>query len=173
MRYRIYDYLTEPKPLRRVARSVRADELGTEALEVFQNNLVDTMRDHNGLGLAATQVNATAPDGTVWALFAMRNESDRWAVIANPVIVSRSANEWANEGCLSFRSVPVLTCLPTRVEFTCMGLQGETVNLTATGLEARIIAHETEHLSGKVLIDRLRPSERQKFLAKVARIRRP
>jgi peptide deformylase len=170
MRLQVVDYVTNPKPLRRVARPVRLDEIGTDPYEQFVRDLLDTMRDHNGRGLAATQVDASAPDGTVWSMFAMRDvQADRWAVVLNPEVLTRENMVWENEACLSFRAVSALTRQPMRITGRCMGVDGSVVDVMADGREAAVFNHESEHLRGLTMLDRMKPGPRQKFLQAVAR----
>jgi peptide deformylase len=171
---KIVDYLSKGQLLRRVARDVRSDEINTDAFQAFVHSMVATMTMHRGLGLASTQVEATAPDGTVWAVVVLQDTTQQRAgVLLNPKITERSDLRWSNEACLSFRSVPVLLRQPHRVVFTTMGEDGKTTEVVATEREAVCVFHEVEHLHGKTLLDRMRPGERQKFLTKVAKVRRP
>lgn len=161
---RVHDWLTNSEPLKRVAREVRKDELQTNAFAQFVRSLVDTMGAHRGLGLAATQVDASAPDGTVWSVFVMRTSTHHFVPVINPSIIKTEAYEWQLEACLSFRSVPWRTYQPTKVQAFTMDEDGETHDVMATGLEAICFFHEYRHLHGENLIDSIRGPDRRKFI---------
>lgn len=168
---RIHDYLTDRKPLARVAREVRPEEFETDAFQVFLRDLKETLLAAGGAGLAATQVDASAPDGSVWSVFVM-GLNIGVAAMVNPVITASSDEKWLPEGCLSFRSVRVTTKQATRVEYTAQNEDGRRYDATATEFEAMVFSHETAHLQGKTIVDRMTYAEKQKFLAKVAKAKR-
>ncbi len=168
---KIYDYLTDPKPLRRVAREVRPEELGTEEFHRFLIDLTETMRHHNGLGLAATQVDWAPSDGIPWRVFIMLAEGVQVAII-NPRITAVRKKQWRHEACLSFRSVVATTYQPCEVEFECISEDGTPHIATVTEREAHVVAHETWHLRGKTLIDQMSHADRGRFLLKVGKARR-
>lgn len=165
---RIHDHLTDAQPLRRVARDVREDEFTTDAFQQFVYDLKDTMCAYRGLGLAATQVDASAPDGTVWRVFVMGQDGlAKMATFCNPKILEAFRPEWLNEGCLSFRSVPARLRLPTWLKLEAMSDDGVKHVGTVEGLGARVCAHETEHLDGRTMIDRMTHVEKARFLQRV------
>jgi peptide deformylase len=168
----VVDYLRAPKLLRRVARPVRQEEIYTDPFAIFVCDLVDTMRAHRGLGLAATQVEPTAPDGVPWAVFVMRNgQIGRPQVVINPEIKSSGDDQWAEDGCLSFRSVAWKCRYPETLEAIALDDDWKPLDLVVTGREARCFVHETDHLAGRCMVDKMPRADKHKFLARVAKVR--
>lgn len=176
---RICDYLSDPKPLRRVARDVRPEEFTTDAFQQFVQDMAHTLYQRGGLGLAATQVDACAPDGEVWRLFVMRGpfepdgDPDQWIAVVNPRIVAAVEPEWGVEGCLSFRAVGARLRAPTRLRGRHLNEDGRPTKLECSGTHARCYAHEEEHLRGRVILDRMSRHDREKFMREVAKQPRP
>src|SRR2546423_1167231 len=114
-------------------------------------DMIETMREAPGVGLAAPQV------GVLDRLCVWEAEEDHGVVI-NPVIVERSAEvETEEEGCLSLPGLlyPVERSLAVVVEGR--NVEGGSVRLEAEGLLARVCQHEVDHLDGVLFIDRLDP----------------
>ncbi len=112
-------------------------------------DLKDTMREENGVGIAAPQI------GVNVQVIAVETKSGPWVVI-NPKIIRRSwRRESSEEGCLSVKGVfgPVKRAREVLVK----GLdeRGRPIEHRARGLLARIFQHEVDHLSGTLIIDRL------------------
>ena len=111
-------------------------------------DMVQTMYDAPGSGLAATQV------GVEKRIF-VYDAGDGPRTIINPVL-SETRDEWAfDEGCLS---VPGLTCeiiRPKEVHLTGFDLDGNEVSIEADAFEARVFQHEMDHLNGVLLLEHL------------------
>lgn len=127
-------------------------------------NLVDTMLHNNGLGLAAIQV------GIPYRVFAMRgsvNEKGNPEMFCffNPRLVSVS-NELIKleEGCLSFPNVVVEVTRPKDVRLRFTLPNGQTDTRTFTGMTARCIQHELDHLDGKIFYNLANKYKRNKAL---------
>lgn len=140
--------------------------LKTRALEVetFDDELrtqvarmAALMDDALGVGLAATQV------GLLNRVFVYRveHESPTNAVI-NPVIEwSSDEREVFEEGCLSLPAVHVDVERPIHIRVRAQDISGEPIVIEASGLEARVIQHETDHLDGVLILDRTSRSARK------------
>ena len=105
--------------------------------------MVKLMHDKKGFGLAANQV------GLPWSFFAMRGGQENFFMI-NPRIVNAEGEMLEDlEGCLSYPGLAIKQerFLSVRVRF--MGPNGETYTKVFTGLSARIIQHEMDHLEGR------------------------
>lgn len=124
-------------------------------------DMIDTMREAPGVGLAGPQVGVTD------RVFVYEVEEESGAVF-NPVIVDRSDELIEDEeGCLS---LPGLLYPVTRNEsVTVQGLDehGEPVSITGHGLLARVFQHEIDHLDGVLFVDRLSPEDRKTALAEL------
>lgn len=137
------------KPLKRVDA-----ELQKMVREMF-----DLMYQAKGVGLAANQVDLP------YRLFVANLASDPAArdeehVFINPVIRGRKGMAEAEEGCLSLPSVYEMVRRPETVTINAYTLGGQEVDWELSGLFARVVQHETDHLDGVLFIDRL-PATKQ------------
>lgn len=162
----VVDYLSNPRALRRVARAVRPEEIYDDRFCAFIRDLVDTMLAKDGAGLAATQIHPELAEPP--AAFAMLDGRTP-RVIINPRIRDGYASEWGQEACLSFRYVEARIRRPTRLEVEAVDDDWRPLDLEVTGFEARCVAHEIEHLEGRLMIDPMSGGERQRFLQKVGK----
>ena len=118
------------------------------------------MGDALGLGLAATQL------GVMHRLFIYRVGSDAPLIaVINPRLEwSSEDQETAEEGCLSLPRVLVDVERPLHVRVTAQDQAGESIVLEASGLEARVIQHEMDHLDGVLILDRASKDQRKEAL---------
>ncbi len=147
--------------------------LRTRALPVdrFDDRLADEarrmgmlMEDALGIGLAATQV------GLVHRVLVYRVEHESPInALVNPVIEwSGKEKEWMEEGCLSLPGVHVEVERPVRVRVRARDPHGEEIVVEASGLEARVIQHEIDHLDGTLILDRT-PRDQRKEAMRILR----
>ena len=112
-------------------------------------DMLDTMREAPGVGLAGPQV------GVVERIFVWEVE-DRSGALINPVIVQRSAETLEDEeGCLSLPGLVYPVVRAAAVTVTGRDLEGGEVTIDAEDLLARVVQHEIDHLDGVLFIDRL------------------
>ena len=131
------------------------DELGREA-----ERMVAIMRDAMGVGLAATQL------GVLRRLLVFQAGPDaRATAVANPEI------EWvsgelalAEEGCLSLPGIGLDVERPLHARVRGRDVNGEELLLEASGLEARVLQHEIDHLDGVLILDRAEREQRKSAL---------
>ena len=118
------------------------------------------MSDSLGIGLAATQV------GVPHRLLVYRVEQDAPVnALVNPVIeFSSEDEEWAEEGCLSLPAVHVEVERPILVRVRAKDEHGDDVVVEASGLEARVIQHEVDHLDGVLILDRTPKDQRKEAM---------
>jgi peptide deformylase len=118
------------------------------------------MHDAYGIGLAATQV------GVLHRVLVYRVEPDAAiAALVNPVIEwSSREQEVAEEGCLSLRNVLVEVERPVHVRVRARDERGEPLLIEASGLEARVIQHEIDHLDGVLILDRTSRDQRKQAM---------
>jgi peptide deformylase len=130
--------------------------------------LVDDMFDtlyhsDSGIGLAAPQI-GVQKQIFVWDM------DDEPMVILNPEIVE-SSGEWAyEEGCLSIPGIYVEMVRPKEVLMRGVGLDGNTIEIEADELAARLFQHELDHLNGVLMFDRLPPEQRKEALTEYRRL---
>src|SRR4051794_37356955 len=115
------------------------------------------MHDAYGIGLAATQV------GILHRVLVYRVESDSPVnALVNPEIEwSSKDKEYAEEGCLSLPAVHVDVERPVHIRVRAQDEQGEPILVEASGLEARVIQHEMDHLDGVLILDRTSRDQRK------------
>ena len=116
------------------------------------------MRAARGVGLAAPQV------GVNRRLFVMNHSGEPGddRVYVNPVLTVLDGEAVAEEGCLSLPDVHIDVVRPDRVEIVAQTLDGSRVTLIRQGFEARVWQHETDHLLGILLTDRMSFSDKMK-----------
>ncbi|RBW44090.1 peptide deformylase [Psychromonas sp. B3M02] len=151
--------------LRTVAKPV--EEI-TPEIKQFAADMIETMYDEDGVGLAATQVNVHQRI-VVIDVSAERNQP---LVLINPTILESDGVEISEEGCLS---VPETNAEVQRAEFVTLqyqDLDGDTQVVKADGLFAVCIQHELDHLKGKLFIDYLSPFKQKRVKAKLEKLKR-
>jgi len=123
------------------------------------DDMITTMRDAPGVGLAAPQV------GVQKRLFVYElPEGDGPHTIVNPSI-SESRGEWVyEEGCLSVPGLSFEIVRPDEVHLTGLDLDGNEVSIEASELMGRLFQHELDHLDGVLLLERLEPAQRKEAL---------
>ena len=145
--------------LRRRARDVEAV---TPEIRRLVDDMVDTMYDEVGIGLAAPQV------GVSLRLMVVGDEEGGGVqALVNPAIIERGGEVKAEEGCLS---LPGIFASVTRAEWVTLearDLEGRLVSITARGLRARVFQHEIDHLDGVLFIDRLEPVVRDRVKRRI------
>lgn len=112
--------------------------------------MLKTMRDEEGLGLAANQIGVASQ-----VLVGRSDEEKGQIVLVNPIIVKANGEDVMGEGCLS---VPVATVEIPRAEILVVrgfDADGEEIEYKTKGLIARMIQHEIDHLNGVLIIDYL------------------
>ncbi|HKP30140.1 MAG TPA: peptide deformylase [Gemmatimonadales bacterium] len=125
----------------------------------FIADLFETMDAAKGIGLAANQV------GIARRVAVVDVEGQRFAMI-NPVIRSAEGRSRAEEGCLSIPELYGDVTRPDRIVLEATDEQGKPFTLEASGLVARCIQHEIDHLDGILFVDHLSPLKRQLLLAR-------
>ena len=118
------------------------------------------MNDALGVGLAATQV------GTLHRLLVYRIQQDGPVVaLVNPEVEWRGKEtETMEEGCLSLPAVLVDVERPIHVRVRAQDAAGEQITIEASGLEARVIQHEIDHLDGVLILDRTSRDQRKEAM---------
>jgi peptide deformylase len=136
-------------------------------VETFDDSLVEEVRrmgqimhDAYGIGLAATQL------GVMHRVLVYRVEPEApVSALVNPELEWSSRDEEPmEEGCLSLPGVLVEVERPVHVRVRARDERGETVLVEASGLEARVIQHEMDHLDGTLILDRTSRDERKRAM---------
>ena len=131
-----------------------------DALRSEIERMGQLMDDAIGVGLAATQV------GVLHRLLVYRTQlHGPLAALINPVIEWKGKeSESAQEGCLSLPSVLVDVDRPLHVRVRAQDPEGEEILIEASGLEARVIQHEVDHLDGVLILDRTSREQRKEAM---------
>ncbi|MFM8551636.1 MAG: peptide deformylase [Nitrospiraceae bacterium] len=139
--------------LRLKARPVDSSAINTKAMQQFIDDLFETMREEEGIGLAAPQVSRSEQ---VLVMSCPGEGGFPETVLINPTIVyygPQQAEMW--EGCLSVDGLRGKVTRPSMVRVRALDRQGKAVEFDATGLYAVCIQHEMDHLIGKLFLDRM------------------
>ncbi|HVH44553.1 MAG TPA: peptide deformylase [Labilithrix sp.] len=145
--------------LREVAREVSKEELGSEAMQRFIDDLVETMRDAAGAGLAANQVYEPI---RITAIEINRNPRYPYkpnyplTILVNPVVTPTTDETFLNyEGCLSVPNLRGEVRRFAGVRVRAWDRAGNDLDFEVKGLTAGTFQHELDHLDGKVFVDRV------------------
>ena len=135
-------------------------ESGDPGLEQLIEDMIDTMRAANGIGLAAPQVGVSK---RVIVVDTKQGEGAEPLVLINPEIELAEGLIDSEEGCLSVPEYLAHIKRAERVVVKGLDRSGETVRFEATGLFARALQHEIDHLDGILIVDRLSALKREFF----------
>ena len=130
--------------LRKVCRPVDAI---TPRIITLLDDMIETMRDADGVGLAAPQV------GVLRRVVVIETPDEGLIELINPKIIAYAGEQESEEGCLSVPGRWGITKRPMHVTVRAMNRNGETFDITGSGLLAKAFCHEIDHLDGKLYID--------------------
>jgi peptide deformylase len=149
-----------------------ADPVGDvdEDTKALAGDLLETLRAARGIGLAAPQVGVSQRVCVIDLSGVQPGAAP--VVLVNPAFVARRGLQLELEGCLSLPGFEATVARPAFVSLTHLSTDGSAQTLEATGLLARAIQHELDHLDGILFIDRLRPINRRLILRDIERRRR-
>lgn len=149
------------------------------------SDMLETMHAANGVGLAAQQVGA-ALQLTVLDLSQVEdrpstlklNDEDIDPAVAMPLVLINPRLQLSDEissgseGCLSFPEITAEIDRAEAVEVEAETLEGETIRLQATGLLARVLQHEVDHLNGILFIDRMDSATKASLSSRIKRLQK-
>lgn len=171
--------------LRQKGRSI---DTITPDIRRLADDMIETMRDAQGVGLAAQQVGHALQLCVIEITPEISKDrpSRKWIgekeadphegmplVLVNPTLSFTKKKESGPEGCLSFPGLSAEITRPARVTVTYQDLDGRTHTFDAAGLLGRAVQHEVDHLNGILFIDRLDPADRVELRAEIEALRRP
>jgi peptide deformylase len=155
--------------LRRRARSLDKSDLKSPALQRLFDDMIETMYEYHGVGLAGPQVH----EGVrvfVAMLDEELDEKSEAVVVINPEITpSSAAIEEGWEGCLSIPDIRGMVPRHTEITLKALDRTGAEVELSLTGFPARVAQHETDHLDGILFFDRMKSMQTLTFLDEFSR----
>ena len=150
------------KRLRRVSEAITIFDQGIKTLSA---NMLVTMYEERGIGLAAPQVNKPI------RLIVMDTSEDRDQpmVFVNPVVSSYEGKTESNEGCLSVPDIKADVNRHETITLNAQDLEGNAISLDADGLLSICIQHEIDHLNGKLFIDYISDIKLQRLRKKISK----
>ena len=151
--------------LREVSEPVQ--EIDREIKNIV-SDLKDTLKQASGLGLAAVQI------GELKRLFIVDFEAIEidasLKVFINPEIIERSGEIEMEEGCLSVPEIYQKIVRPEKVTVKALGIDGKEFTLNLSGMAARIVQHEYDHLEGKLFLDYISPMAKTMLKGKLKKL---
>lgn len=151
--------------LRLIAKPIN---LITKEIKNLAYNMLDTMYQSDGIGLAATQVNVQLQIVVVNT----EHVQKKHLILINPTIIEKKGNISVQEGCLSIPEYRA--CIPRsdHIKVKAINLFGKTVEIEANSILSICIQHEIDHLKGKLFIDYLSLLKRERIEKKIKKIKK-
>ena len=150
------------KRLRRVSEAITIFD---QDIKTLSANMLVTMYEERGIGLAAPQVNK--PIRLI--VMDISEDRDQPMVFVNPVVGSYKGKIESNEGCLSVPDIKTDINRHETITLNAQDLEGNAISLDADGLLSICIQHEIDHLNGKLFIDYISDIKLQRLRKKVAK----
>lgn len=145
--------------LRQTAKEVTPEELATPAVQKLIDDMIETMHEYDGVGIAAPQVHEAKQIAIIETHANPRYPrapDHPLLVLVNPVFTEKSAEiQTGWEGCLSVEGFRGVVPRSKKVAITYLDRTGKKISLEAQDFLAVVIQHELDHLAGKVFLDRM------------------
>lgn len=148
-------------PVLRTAAEPVADPSGDPALRTLVDDMLETMDDAGGVGLAANQVGLTR------RVFVYDCDGDRGHIINPEWEAVGEHTKTGREGCLSVPETGGDVTRAESVRVRGVTVDGETVDREVSGLMARCVQHETDHLDGVMFFQRMEPAGRRTVMSEI------
>ncbi len=140
----------------------------TPEIDTLIDDMIETMYAAPGIGLAAPQVGVSLK--IVVIDLSLGKDPAGLHTLINPQFVERDGMQLEEEGCLSIPGFTATVARPNRVVVEGRNREGETYRLEGTGLMARALQHEIDHLNSCLFVDRLRGISRDLILRKIRKL---
>jgi len=140
------------------------------SLQTLIDDMIDTMYAAPGIGLAATQVGV--PLRVCVIDLSIGKRGGELLALVNPEFVARDGVQIEEEGCLSVPGFNATVARPAKVVVNAADRHGAVRTIEGTGLLARALQHEIDHLDGLLFLDRLRGIKRDLIVRKVRKLQR-
>lgn len=135
--------------LRKVSKPVEEID---EKIKILVEDMIETLHQQNGIGLAAVQV------GVLKRIVVIDTyQGDPILVLINPVIKKQKGEQTLEEGCLSFPNKFAKVIRPEEIIVEALDINGEKIEIIGKDLLAQALSHETDHLDGKLFMDIILP----------------
>lgn len=161
------------RPILRLGDSIltaptRPVDVITPEIETLIDDMIETMYAAPGIGLAAPQVGVSLRIFVVD--LSVGRDPAALAVMINPEFVEREGMQLEEEGCLSVPGFTATVARPKRVVVKGLNRQGDEYQIEGTGLLARALQHEMDHLQSCLFVDRLRGISRDLIVRKIKKL---
>lgn len=151
------------KRLRTLAKPVESVD---DDIRLILDDMLETMYEAPGIGLAATQVDIHQQI----VVIDITEEKDSPLYLVNPEIIAKAGKKISEEGCLSVPEYYAEVARAETVTVSALGYDGQPFELEADGLLAICIQHELDHLKGKLFVDYLSPLKQQRVRKKLEKM---
>ena len=145
--------------IRAPSAAVPKETITSAEIQRVIDNMIETMREYDGVGLAAPQVHVSKQLAVIEVADNRRYPGEGpipLTILINPRILSASKKQFEDwEGCLSVNEFRGKVPRAESLEVEAYNRKGEKVRIHARGFFARVIQHECDHLAGKVFLDRM------------------
>lgn len=162
----LLEILEFPDP--RLRTRARPVETVDGKLASLVDDMLETMYEAPGIGLAASQVNVHQR----LIVLDVSDEKSRPHVLINPEIVEREGEVETAEGCLSIPGFYEPVCRSELIQVNAINRDGEPFSMEAAGILAVCIQHEMDHLEGKLFVDYLSNTKRQLIRKKLLKLQK-
>ena len=160
------EILEIPDPrLRTIAKPVESFD---ETLVQLVEDMLETMYDARGIGLAATQVNVHQR----LLVLDVSEAQDSPREYVNPEIIETEGTETCEEGCLSVPGIYADVSRAERIRIRALDRKGNPFEESLDGMHAVCVQHEIDHLDGKLFVDYLSPLKRRIVMKKLEKVRK-
>lgn len=154
--------------LRNTAHELTTGDIKSAALQQLIDDMIDTMHEYQGIGLAAPQVH----EGVRLFVAGIEGAGDELTVVPfiNPVVETvgdATVEDW--EGCLSIPDIRGRVPRAKEVRVRALDRQGKPFEMTLTDYPARVVQHETDHLDGVLFLDRMTTFDTLTFMDEYGR----
>ncbi len=159
--------------LRTPSEAVAKEVITSKKMQQFIDDMIETMHEYDGVGLAAPQVHVNQQIAVIEVKENQRYPKEApvpLTVLINPRILRKSetfVDDW--EGCLSIPDLRGLVPRVQTLELEAYNRKAEKIKISAAGFFARVIQHECDHLLGNVYVDRMRDLKTLSFLQEFMR----
>jgi peptide deformylase len=147
----------------RLRKKALAIEVIDANIQTMAENMLETMYDEGGIGLAAIQINIQQR----MVVIDVSEDRNNPLILINPEIIASDGIEQMQEGCLSVPGYYDDIERAETIKYSYLTLEGESIEQETDGLLSVCIQHEIDHLDGKLFIDYLSPLKRQRLLKKI------